>query len=76
MSEGDPFGFDVLAAYVARHLARDFPGWRIDRDASGRWSATHDDWGALYARTSEELRGRLRAHATERHGGRGRGEPR
>jgi hypothetical protein len=75
MSERDQFGFDVLSAHVARQLRREFPGWRIDWDRSGRWSATRDGWVVLYARTSEELRGRLRAYAARRQARHRKGDP-
>lgn len=56
--------FDVgpLIRRLEADLEAEFPGWRIVREVTGRWSAVLAGWGVLYGQSAAELRDRLRQH--------------
>jgi hypothetical protein len=54
----------ALTEYVARTLGKEFPGWQIEREPTGRWAAKRAGWGVLYGQSSAELGDRLRNYAT------------
>ena len=59
--------FEPLIKWLKNELERDFPGWLITRDASGRWTASKPDWGTLHGESAPELRDRLTQHTHEDH---------
>jgi hypothetical protein len=51
----------VVAAQLENELRREFPHWRIRREDSGRWTASHDIYDDIHANSAGELREKLHA---------------
>jgi hypothetical protein len=52
---------EAVAEYVERQLIEDFPNWRIHRQDTGHWTATHPIYGPVHADNPSQLYVRLDA---------------